>query len=154
MLIIVVTGNRKVIISKSAIYHITFWETFRSNDQFWEKFYLIIQVGWFDVVIISLWNVNLILPRMLCARCSWNWPSGYLNVFNVHFFAIFSPWRERGPSFWTILNFTTACCVSNVCWNHPSGFLNVVKLFRPLNVVNAFFLFPLIRKRMLPFIWM
>ena len=87
--------------------HITFWET--SNEQFCAKFWLYRWVG-----LMSL--LKCISPSMmLCARIGWNWPSGSLNVFNVHYFLYSLLENSVAHHFeQTWISFTTGCSVSNI----------------------------------------
>ena len=48
-------------------------------------------------------------PRMLCANFCWNWPSRFLEDFQIlsmyfRYFVIISPWKIAWPFIWTILN--------------------------------------------------
>ena len=70
-------------------------------------------------VIISPWNrtgtfiwtnLNPLHPRMLCAKCGWNWLSGsreedysFLSMYFCYIIII-SPWERAGSFIWTNLN--------------------------------------------------
>ena len=60
----------------------------------------------YENYMVLLWTkLNLIHPRMLCAKFGWNWPSGsgeedfLISSMYFHYFVIISPWKRVGPSF-------------------------------------------------------
>ena len=88
-------------------------------------------------VIISPWKslghfiwITLISlhPRMLCAKFSWNWPSGsweeefLIASMYFRYFIIISPWKRAGLFIWTNLNplHSRMHCAKFV-WNWHSG---------------------------------
>ena len=90
-------------------------------------------------------NLNPIHPRKLCAKFSWNWPSGsgeeefLISSMYFRYFLIISPWKRAGPFIWTNLNpLQPRMLCAKFGWNWLSGsgeeefliFVNVFSLFR------------------------
>ena len=81
-----------------------------------EEDFLIFSMYFHYFVIISPWkraehfiwkNLNTLHPRMLCAKFSWNWISGFRRRF-LNFLNVFSPFRnylalEKGGAFHLII---------------------------------------------------
>ena len=88
-------------------------------------------------IIISPWkrmgpfiwtNLNPLHPRKLCAKFSWNWPSGsgeedfLISSMYFRYFLIISPWKRAGPFIWTNLNLLhPRMLCAKFGWNWPSS---------------------------------
>ena len=62
-------------------------------------------------VALHLNKLESPLPKDVCAKFGWNWPSGsregdFLKILwiQIYYFAITSTWRRAWPFIWTILN--------------------------------------------------
>ena len=53
-------------------------------------------------------NLNLLHPRILCAKFCWKWPNGkiFFLILSMYFryFVIFSPWKRAWPFIWINLD--------------------------------------------------
>ena len=102
-----------------------------------EEEFLISSMYFRYFVIISLWkkawtfiltNLNLLHPRMLCAKFGWNWPSGSWEedflILSMYFryFVIISPWKRTWPFICTNLNSLHLWMIcAKFDWNWPIG---------------------------------
>ena len=88
-------------------------------------------------VIISLWkkawtfiltNLNLLHPRMLCAKFGWNWAQWFWRKIFLNFIYVFSlfrnylPLERSGPFIWSNLNpLHPRMLCAKFGWNWPTG---------------------------------
>ena len=112
------------------------------------------RIKWFFI-----WtNLNPLHPRMLCAKFSWNWPSGsgeedvFISSMYWSYFEIISPWRRVGPFTWTNLNsLHPRMLCDKYGWNWLSG--SGEENFKILSKYFRFFVIISHWKSAGPFIW-
>ena len=120
--------------------------------------YFVIVSPWKKVWPFIWTNINLLHPRMLCAKFGWNWPSGFgeedflISSMYFRYFVIISPWIGTGPFIWTNLNpLHPRMLCAKFGWNWPSGFgeedfLISSMYFRYFAIISPW-------RRLGPFIW-
>ena len=102
-------------------------------------------------------NLNPLHQRMLCAKFSWNWPSGSGEdfwIFSMYFryFVIISPWKRAGPINWsTWIPFTQGCFVPSLV--EIGSVVLEKKIFNISSMYFHYFVIISSWKRAWPFIW-
>ena len=110
-----------------------------------------------NFVIISPWiEINLLYPKMICAKFGWNWPSGSaggkklkIGLCTFCTFVIISPWKKEGP--FIRIPITKKMICAKFGWNWPSGsgeedFVNLSMYYRYFVIISPW-------KRARTFIW-